>query len=486
MRRPRTSRFLLVPLLASLCLAPAGCATNPATGKRQFSLISEAQEIEMGREYDKQIVAQLGLYPDTALQRYVQELGSRMAALSERPNLPWTFRVLDDPVVNAFALPGGFIYVTRGILAHLDSEAELVAVLGHEIGHVTARHSVSRMSTQQLAQLGLAIGTVIRPELAGYADLASAGLGMLFLKYGRDDEREADDLGFRYLRRVGYDPREMPGVFEMLAAVSEASGGGRVPEWLSTHPDPENRRQRIEQLLAGMTEDLSGARVERESYIRRLNGLVFGDNPREGFFRNNLFLHPELRFQFTFPSGWTTANQKDAVYAVSPNQDAIVQITLESQATPSAAANAFFGQQGLTVLQRPASASINGLEAVSGAFAANTQQGAIGGTVAFISHGGAVYRVLAYSAEARYASYRSVFEQTIRSFNRLTDPAALAVQPMRLEIVRLDRAMTIDEFMRRYPGPASAATIALLNNVPAGGTLPSGSLVKRVVGQAAS
>lgn len=486
MRRLRTSRFLLVPLLAVLGLAPTGCATNPATGERQFSLISEAQEIEMGREYDKQIVAQLGLYPDSALQRYIQELGTRMAAQSERPHLPWTFRVLDDPVVNAFALPGGFIYVTRGILAHLGSEAELVAVLGHEIGHVTARHSVSRMSTQQLAQLGLAIGTVIRPELAGYADLASAGLGMLFLKYGRDDERQADDLGLRYLRRVDYDPREMAGVFEMLGAVSAAAGGGRVPEWLSTHPDPENRRHRIEQKVAALTDDLTGSRVERESYLRRLDGLVYGENPREGFFRENLFLHPELRFQFAFPRGWNTANQKDAVFAVSPNQDAIIQITLDPQGSPSAAANAFFGQQGLTPIERPASLRINGLDAVGGAFAVTSQQGAIRGSATFISHGGAVYRVLAYSTDARHAAYRSALDEAVRSFDRLTDPAALAAQPLRIEIVRLDRAMTLDEFSRRYPGPASVETLALLNHVSAGSVLSAGSLVKRVVGQAAS
>ena len=167
----------------------------------------------MGREYDQDVAASIGLYADSGLQRYIQQFGARLAATSERPNLPWSFHVVDDPVVNAFALPGGFIYVTRGILAHLNSEAELAGVVGHEIGHVTARHSVSQMSKQQLAQIGLAVGTIASPEFERFGALASAGLGVLFLKYSRDAERQADDLGLRYMRRVNYDPREMPHVF---------------------------------------------------------------------------------------------------------------------------------------------------------------------------------------------------------------------------------------------------------------------------------
>src|SRR5205823_13800609 len=188
----------LVPLVA------AACAANPATGARQIMLVSESQEIAMGRDYDRQIVASIGLYPDSALQRYIQQFGMRLAATSERPNLPWTFRVVDDPVVNAFALPGGFIYVTRGILAHLNSEAELAGVVGHGIGHGTARHSASQMSKQQLAQIGLAVGSIASPEFGRYAGVASAGLGVLFLKFSRDDESQADHLGLRYMRRAAY------------------------------------------------------------------------------------------------------------------------------------------------------------------------------------------------------------------------------------------------------------------------------------------
>ncbi len=192
-------------LLVALAVLPAGCATNPATGQRQLSLISENQEIQMGLEADPSVVSSMGLDPDSGRQRYVRELGMRLARVSERPNLPWTFRVIDDPVVNAFAIPGGHIYVTRGILAHLNSEAELASVIGHEIGHVTARHSVTQMSQQQLMQLGLVVGVALKPGLAKYAGVASQGMQLLFLKYSRDDESQADQLGLRYIAALPSD-----------------------------------------------------------------------------------------------------------------------------------------------------------------------------------------------------------------------------------------------------------------------------------------
>ncbi|PYQ59288.1 MAG: peptidase M48, partial [Acidobacteria bacterium] len=162
--------------LAVALLAVWGCSTNPATGKPQLALISEQQEIQLGRDYDQQIQRLLGVYPDPRLQEYVDRIGQKLAAGSERPDLAWTFRVVDDPVVNAFALPGGHVYVTRGLMTHLTSEAQLAAVLGHEIGHVTARHSVTQMSKQRLAQIGVLAGALISPTLAG---VAAHGLDVL-------------------------------------------------------------------------------------------------------------------------------------------------------------------------------------------------------------------------------------------------------------------------------------------------------------------
>jgi predicted Zn-dependent protease len=469
-----------IPLL-SLALLTSGCARNPATGGLELMLVSEGQEIEMGRQTDPAIVAQFGLYDDQELQQYVAGLGARLAASSERPHLPWTFRVVDDPIVNAFALPGGFIYVSRGILAHFNSESQLVSVLGHEIGHVTARHSAAQMSQAQLAQLGLGVGVVLLPDLADYAGLAQTGLGLLFLKFGRDDERQADQLGFRYMTREGFDPREMPGVFNMLGRVSEASGSPGIPVWLSTHPDPGDREQRVETMIAQSGQDYAGATVNARGYLRRLDGIAYGENPREGYFRDNLFLHPDMRFQIAFPAGWQTANLKRAVLAQSPNEDAIMQLTLAEAASAAAAASEFAAQEGVSAGSVRTS-SINGFTAASAEFSARSEDVVLRGAVTFLEYEGLVLRLLGYSTSDGWAGYANAVWGSMTSFNRLTDRTALAVQPMRMRVVTLDRAMTLEQFNNRYPSSVPLDKLAILNQVEVGASLPSGHLVKRIVG----
>ena len=281
MPRAQARATLLFVLLLPAALAATGCATNPATGKTQLSFFGEEAELEMGRGVAEEISAAGTLYGDEELAAYVAEVGGRLAAASERPYLPWSFQVLDDPTINAFALPGGWVYVTRGILAHLESEAELAAVLGHEIGHVTARHSVNQMSKAMLAEAALIAVSIYDEDIAQWAALGHVGLGLMFLQHGRSDERQADDLGLRYLMRSGYDPQEMPELFAMLDRVGDASGEGGLPAWLSSHPDPGARRERI----AGEVARLQTAgtplpdRVEREGYLERIAGLPYGPDP---------------------------------------------------------------------------------------------------------------------------------------------------------------------------------------------------------------
>jgi predicted Zn-dependent protease len=468
------------PLILAVCTTLA-CATNPATGAKELMLISESQEIAMGQGYDKDVLASVGLYGDTALQRWIQQFGLQLAAKSERPNLPWTFHVVDDPAVNAFAIPGGYIYVTRGILAYLNSEAELAGVVGHEIGHVTARHSVSQMSKQQLAQVGLAIGSIASADFERYAGLANAGLGVLFLKFSRDNESQADHLGLRYMRRADYDAREMPHVFEMLTRVSETQGGGRVPEWLATHPNPDNRRGRIEQEIASGPQTFAGTVVNRDGYLRRLEGLVYGDDPREGYFKGSVFLHPGLRFRLTFPDGWTTSNGRQSVVAVSPQKDAAVELAPATERTADAAARAFLSQQGVTS-GYPTRTSAGGLPAVSAAFAAATDNGALRGSALFVEYGGAVYRLIGYSSAAGWPAYQPTAERSLLSFARLTDAAALGVEPQRVTIVRTERRTTIADLARQRPSPLTPATLALINQVEPDTPIEADRLVKWVVG----
>lgn len=484
-KTPRFHQPVTALMACFLLLFLAHCSTNPATGKRQLAMVGEEQEIAMGREAAQQVAQSIGLYQDDELQAYVSRLGKQLAAASERPNLPWSFQVVDDPSVNAFALPGGFIYVTRGLMTHLTSEAELVSVLGHEIGHVTGRHSVEQMSKAQLAQIGLIAGMILQPELANYGDLAQTGLGLLFLKYGRDDEREADDLGLRYLVSENYDPREMPQVFETLRRVSEReTQGGRVPGWLSTHPTPENRIERISSQVASLNHDFSRATVGRERYLRTMDDVVFGQNPREGYFRGNTFIHPELGFQIQFPQGWKASNQKQAVGAISSREDAVVVLTLSGRNSPQQAAQEFFSQQG--VIQGQAlQANVGGLPAVARVFGVQRgQAGDLQGIAAFVEHNDRVYQILGYTLANNWRGYNDELSSALASFSRVTDRRLLDVEPQRIDIVTLPSAMTLQEFERRYPSTVDLQTLAIINQAQTSTRFDAGTELKRVVGGA--
>jgi len=475
-------RRVMFLLVAGLALS--ACAINPATGNNQLMLVSEDQEIAMGRQADTAVVASIGLYPDATWQRYIQQLGARIAATSERPNLPWTFRVVDDPAVNAFALPGGFIYVTRGLLAHLTNEAELASVVGHEIGHVTARHTAAEMSKQQLIGLGLAAGSMASSQVAKYAGTANQALGILYLKFSRDDESQADQLGLRYMRRASYDPRQMPEVFRMLERLGAAEGGARLPTWLETHPSPANRVAAISAQIAALPQDFSGTSVNRDAYERLLDGLVFGNNPRQGYFAGNQFFHPDLRFRIAFPDGWALTNGAQAVIAVSPAKDAAIELSQAAEPSADAAARAFLAQQGITSGSSARLTLVGGLPGVSAPFAAATESGTLRGTVLFVEYSGAVYRIVGYAPEARWPSYQGAAERAEQSFQRLTDPVALNVQPQHMDIVTLVRATTIAQLARERTSPSPAATLALINQVELDTPFSAGRLVKWVVGLA--
>ena len=461
--------------------ASGGCATNPVTGERQISLISEAQEVQMGREAATQVEQQLGLVEDQAMQQYVQRVGATLAATSERPNLPWQFRVVNDPVPNAFALPGGFIFVTRGLLPLMQSEAELASVLGHEIGHVTAKHSVSQMSRAQLAQIGLGIGSILSSTVEKYGGLASAGLQLMFLKYGRDDERQADELGFKYALANRYDVREMADVFIALARVGETEGQSPLPSWASTHPAPEERVQASRSRAAQLPANTGTLTSNEAQYNGIIDGLVYGENPREGFFRGSQFLHPDMRFQLQFPQGWKTQNTTQAVFAGSPQEDAVMQLTL-AQGSPAQAAQQFTSQQGIRTLQANQQ-SINGNPGALVAFEAASDQGNVRGLVGWVQYSGSTFQILGYSGAQQFATYERVFANVIGSFTRLTDATALNVQPAKLNTVRLDRAMTLAQFNQRYPSTIPIAQLAIINQVEgANSTMASGSYGKQVVG----
>ena len=459
----------------------ASCAINPVTGERELALISEEQEIAMGTEAAAQVEQSIGLLDDAAMQQYVSRVGLALAEDSERPELPWSFSVVDDPTPNAFALPGGYIFVTRGLMTLMTSEAELAAVLGHEIGHVTARHSVQQMSRAQIAQLGLGLGAVLSEDVAQLGNLLGTGVQLLFLRYGRDAERQADELGFGYALDVGYEPGGAADVFRALLESSQLAGRSPLPGWLASHPSEPERIAAVEERVAALDSRPPTLRTGTEEYLDVLDGTVYGDDPRNGYFEGDWFYHPELVFRFAIPENWQRQNLPATVQGVAPEQDAAVQLALV-QGGPVDAARQFFAQQNVAELASSRD-DVNGLPAVVSRFRAQAQDGVVEGFVAHVSHGGATYRLVGYAPGGRFAAREDALERMVTSFARVADRDALNVAPRRVEIVELPRAMTFTEFASRYPSPIPAEELALINQVyDAGETIPAGTPMKRVVG----
>jgi predicted Zn-dependent protease len=475
----------LIPA-AAMAAVLASCATNPVTGERQLALISESQEISLGREAAQEAEASIGLVDDPDLQQYVERVGMALAKTSERPALPWRFAVVDDPTPNAFALPGGFIYVTRGMVNLMDSEAELASVLGHEIGHVTARHAVTMVSRQQLTELGLGLGGVLFPDIQPATQALGAGLQLLYLRYGRDAERQADELGFAYARGHGYAMSEMADVFVALQQAAKLEQQSPLPSWLASHPAPAERIEAIRERVAAAGPQTS-ARVGRAEYLQRIDGLVFGVNPRHGFFRENVFYHPDLRFRLSVPDGWQQGNFPQAVVAASPDGRAVVQLTLVPEGDPGQAAQRFFAQQGIqsggAEQQR-----VNGLPAIVSRFRAQTQQGVVDGYVVYLAHRGQTYQLLSYVAPGvGLAGYQNALLASVGSFAPVTSGDVLNVQPRRIDIVKLPRPQSLAAFNESQPSSVALPTLALLNQVPEpSARLEAGTLVKRVVGGSGS
>lgn len=436
----------------------------------------------MGRQAAEQVESRIGLYEEGQTDAYLSEMGQEMAAETERPDLPWSFEIADDPTVNAFALPGGFIYVTRGILAYFNSGAELATVVGHEIGHVTARHSAEQMSRQQLAALGLGVGGLVSEEFAQFQGLVGAGLNVLFMKYSRDDERQADDLGLRYMLRENYDPREVLDVFRMLDRQS-GDGGGGLPGWLSTHPSPEDRLQRIRQALDTIPDGRLGeTRVARGTYLQMIDGMVFGPDPRDGYFRSALFVHPRFEVSVEFPDGWERRRLSRLAVARSGEGDAVVRWAVSDSGSREEAARGFVGQQGVVVLDR-SRAELAGSPAVVLDFRAKGRESVLRGRAAFVDLGGHTFEVTGYAAAPEYDRYRGEFDRFLRSFDRVTDPALLDVQPMRIDLVTLSAPQSVATLRDRRGAPVSAEVLALMNAVQADERLAEGRTIKWVVGE---
>ena len=477
-------RMLQVTIIffLSLSIFLSGCSKNPVTGRKQLTFISESQEIAMGKEYDPHIVAQFGLYEDPKMQAFIDEKGKEMAAISHRPHLNYEFKILDSPVVNAFAVPGGYIYFTRGIMAHFSNEAEFAGVLGHEIGHITARHTVIQQRNQILAQLGLIAGIIASPEIAKFAEPAAQGVGLLLLKFGRDAERQSDDLGVQYSSKVGYDARQMGRFFNTLERLQNQSGVAGIPSFLSTHPDPGDRQVTVNKLAVAKQQklNLTDPKINRESYLQLIDGIVYGEDPRQGFVENNKFYHPELKFEFSVPAGWKHQNSPSQFQMADPTGKGMVLLTLGSGNTTREAAQKALTDFKLDQLSI-SDIKVNGLDATRLEARQVSDQATLRILGYFIKHENYIYNLLSVAVESDFHGFEGTFTNILQSFKNLNDPSKLNRQPQRLRIKTVPTTGSLRSALQHYNMPSTKMEeLAILNGMQLTDTVEALSLIKIV------
>jgi predicted Zn-dependent protease len=481
-----TAKGLALVLLLGL----GSCARNPVTGRKDFVLLSEQQEIAMGQQSDPSIVAEMGLYEDKTLQSFINEKGQQMAKVSHRPELKYEFKIVDSPVVNAFAVPGGYVYFTRGIMAHFNNEAEFAGVLGHEIGHITARHSAKQYSKAMLAQVGLIAGMVVSPQFAQFAEQAQQGLALLFLKFGRDDESQSDRLGVEYSTKIGYDAQEMAGFFNTLDRMSKKGEGESVPTFLSTHPDPADRNKNVQQLAAEWKAKVGDQKLEvnRNSYLKMIEGMVYGEDPKQGFVEKNAFYHPVLKFQFPIPNGWQLQNSPQQVQMAPKNGKALMSLTLAPGKSLEEAGRALVEQYKLTVVESK-SDNANGLPALA-IVADQTgdpqqqqqqqrQQPAVRALIYLVQYGGNIYNIMGLSTANDFQGYFQTFYGVASGFKQLTDPAKLNRQPDRIRIKTVRQAGPLSQVLREHQVPADRLEeVSVLNGMRLKDRVEAGTMIK--------
>lgn len=467
------------------------CAVNPATGKNDFVLMSEQDEIELGSESHAQIVRQFGgAYEDAALQDYVQRVGERLAVNSHRQELAYRFTVLDSPQVNAFALPGGYVYITRGLLAYLNSEAELAAVLGHEIGHVTARHSVRQISGTRAARIGYTIGSVLIPELGNQIGqgLFSVLGGAITSGYGRDHELEADRLGAEYLARSGYDPRAMLKVLEVLKDQELyerqlAEEEGRQPRIyhgvFASHPSSDQRLQ--EAVAFAETESDIAAEIHApEDFPVYLDGLVYGDSERAGVVRGETFYHADLGIGFTLPAQWSYENLPKRLVLQAPTRDAVLQVSVED-IEPGQSPREFIRSRNKSkTLGQEDELETVGLEAYSAVIKASNPSVPRLERVSVIYQQGRAY-LFTGTAKNRdtFERYDAAFIAAARSFHPLSEREQGFATALRIRLLRVDGEVDVAGLARQSPLSGHAEEqLRLLNQVYPDGVPAPGSRFK--------
>jgi predicted Zn-dependent protease len=475
--------------LALALLLFVACSTNPVTGKREFNLVSEADELAMGQQSHPEVMQEFGLYDEKPeLNALVDRIGKRIAAVSDRPNLPWHFTLLDTPMVNAMALPGGYVYVTRGILERMNSEDELAGVIAHEVSHVAARHSARSISQQQLAQIGLGIASIVAGPVASeaYGGLVQLGAGLLFTRYSRQQETQADLLGTAYMTEAGYNPR---GAENMLKALQRLENGDTtaLDRYFIDHPDPGKRVNDVHgeiNKLQAKNASIGTGPLDRNSFVRRLDGVITSDSTMQTTVRNNTIYNRRYGIILTAPPGWDARAEPGTVFVLAPKrsqtgeaffaQEVPLQ-KLQGYANVQTAVRNQLQQMGLQYAQTGSAQTASGQRFNIDVWTGNTQSG----------------QVIVQSTQFTDASNAVVFMQMSPANRRGSDLAAIlqtmqidrararSAEPPRLRIETTRAGDTWQELARRATGNTNdAAEIAKMNGFDYPSNVPAGIAVK--------
>jgi predicted Zn-dependent protease len=482
--------LLVITLLAGIGLQ--SCVRNPVTGKKEVVFMSEEQEKALGVQSHPSVVATMGLYDNAKLQAFITEKGKAMGAISHRPQLEYNFNIVDSPVVNAFAVPGGYVYFTRGIMAHFNNEAEFAGVLGHEIGHITARHSAAQQRNEILGQIGLMAGIIFSETFRGMASEAAQSLQVLMLKYSREHESQSDELGVSYSSKVGYDAIKMSKFFGTLKRLS-AKSGQTIPEFMSTHPDPGQREVKVE----AMAKEYQSANpatytVNRDSYLRMIDGIIYGNDPKQGFVENGFFYHPELKFQFPVPKDWQTENSPIQFQMAPKDGKSMMMFTVAQGKTLDEAAQNTVKQYSLQVSESNKT-TINGIPAFVMVSQQQAQQQQGQQTQAqdpakvvkiatwLLDYNGMILAFHGMALASDFNTNLSTFQQVALNFRTLTDPEKLNRKPERIAVKIVSQNTTFQAAMKGF-GMADSRLeeLAILNQLQLSDPVTKGTLLKAI------
>lgn len=490
---PGSNNQRLRVVLSAFALLLTACSVNPATGERDFTaFMSPEQEIKVGREQHPKIIEQFGgVYGDPEVTTYVNRVGQRLARVSELPNLKFTFTVLNDDIVNAFALPGGFVYISRGLLGLANTEAELAGVLGHEIGHVTGRHSAQRYSSSILAQ-GLSAGAgILGSVFLGTSEVGQAvgqGSAAYLQSFSREHEFEADTLGVRYLARAGYSTDSMASFLASLQAYSslEARVSG-LPDpasrynIMSTHPRTQDRV--VAATRAANVQQAANPEIGNREYLKAIDGIVFGDSPEEGLIRGQVFIHQPLDFLFEVPQGFRLFNGSQQVVAKGPDNSNILFSGASAPAGSSMTSyltNVWAQKTSLNDVQR---INVNGMEGATGTAAIRNRSGTFNAQLVAIRHSAdKVYRFVFLAPSSKASALSESFRRTTFSFRKLTRADRNRYKSWKVATKVVGRRDTVTSLSRNMPLPGPKEEwFRVLNGLKPGSQPFPGQTVKVIV-----